>query len=562
MTEYKRIPIGVEDFKRLHDDEYYFVDKTLMIKELLDTRSSVNLVTRPRRFGKTLNMSMLQRFFEKTEESNAYLFEGLNISRAGEKYMAYQGQFPVIMLSLKGMKQASYDNAFYMFKYAIDSEFNRHREVLKSEALSPKQRRQFENIYNYTAEDKDYINSIQVLSECLSAAYGKNVIILIDEYDVPLENAYFNGFYEQMVTLIRSVFESALKTNSHLEFGVLTGCLRVSKESIFTGLNNPSVYSVINNDLSTCFGFTYDEVKKICEDYQLEDRLEELKEWYDGYKFGDTEIYNPWSILNYLRSCRSHEACPTRAYWINTSSNDIIHKLVTEGSYDTHQQLEELVNGGRILAPVHEDITYRNIDVNSDHIWSFLLFTGYLKPVSLKVENGMLYAEMVIPNLEVSTIYRRTIMDWFNEKVRSEGTDKLFNAIINADVETFENEVTEWLNDGISFYDNYESFYHGFLAGLLLKRKNYRIESNREQGKGRSDITICEFVRRTVAVVIEIKVAEDMDSLDKACDDALKQIETNKYDDTFKRQQYKKVLKYGVAFCSDKVCRVKLAKQD
>ena len=290
--------------------------------------------------------------------------------------------------------------------------------------------------------------------------------------------------------------------------------------------------------------------------------MDELKEWYDGYKFGDTEIYNPWSILKYLWSCINHEACPTRAYWINTSSNDIIHKLVTDGSYDTHQQLEELVNGGRIIAPVHEDITYRNIDVNSNHIWSFLLFTGYLKPVSLKVEDGMLYAEMVIPNLEVSTIYRRTIMDWFNEKVRSEGTDKLFNAIINADVETFENEVTEWLNDGISFYDNYESFYHGFLAGLLLKRKNYRIESNREQGKGRSDITICEFIRRTIAVVIEIKVAEDIDGLDKACDDALKQIETNKYDDTFKRQQYKKILKYDVAFCSDKVCRVKLAKQD
>ena len=559
MTEYKPIPIGVEDFKETIDKGYYYIDKTDMIRELLDCFFKVNLITRPRRFGKTLNMSMLQRFFEKTEESNAYLFEGLNISKAGEKYMAYQGQFSVITLSLKGMKQANYDNALYMFKYAINSEFTRHREVLRSEALSPKQRKQFEDIYNDTAEDKDYINSIQVLSGCLHAVYEKNVIILIDEYDVPLETAYFGDFYEQMVILIRSVFESALKTNPYLEFGVLTGCLRVSKESIFTGLNNPSVYSAINNDLSTCFGFTYDEVKKICEDYQLDDKLDELKEWYDGYRFGKTEIYNPWSVLNYLKSCLSDEECPTRAYWINTSGNDIIHKLVTEGTYDTRQQIETLVNGGRIIAPVHEDITYRNIDVNTEHIWSFLLFTGYLKPVSLKVEDCILYAEMVIPNLEVSTIYRRTIMEWFNDRVRSEGTDKLFNAIIDADAETFENEVTEWLNEGISFYDNYESFYHGFLAGLLFGRRGYRIESNREHGKGRSDITICEFVRRSVAVVIEIKVAESFDGLDKACDFALHQIEKNKYEDTFKKECYKKILKYGVAFCSDKVCKVKLA---
>ncbi len=559
MTEYKPIPIGIEDFKETIDRGYYYIDKTDMIRELLDCFSKVNLITRPRRFGKTLNMSMLQRFFEKTEESNAYLFEGLNISKTGEKYMAYQGQFPVITLSLKGMKQANYHNSFAMFKDMITDEFRRHKDILNLSDIAEGDSERYLAILNRKAEDSDYLNAILFLSGMLSRAYKKNVIILIDEYDVPLEASYFNDFYEQMVILIRSVFESALKTNPYLEFGVLTGCLRVSKESIFTGLNNPSVYSVINNDLSTCFGFTNDEVKKICEDYQLEDKLEELKEWYDGYRFGKTEIYNPWSILNYLKSCLSDEECPTRAYWINTSGNDIIHKLVTEGAYDTHQQIETLVNGGKIIAPVHEDITYRNIDVNTEHIWSFLLFTGYLKPVSLKVEDCILYAEMVIPNLEVSTIYRRTIMEWFNDRVRSEGTDKLFNAIIDADVETFENEVTEWLNEGISFYDNYESFYHGFLAGLLFGRRGYRIESNREQGKGRSDITICEFVRRSIAVVIEIKVAESFDGLDKACDFALQQIENNKYEDTFKRERYKKILKYGVAFCSDKVCKVKLA---
>ncbi len=558
MTDYKAIPIGVEDFKRLHDDGYYFVDKTLMIKELLDKKGAVNLITRPRRFGKTLNMSMLQRFFEKTDESNAHLFENLDISKAGEKYMAYQGQFPVISLSLKGMKQASYHDSFFMFKNAISDEFQRHMELMSWPDITEGDREKYMSILNRKADDSEYLNAVLFLSRLLFGAYQKKTIILIDEYDVPLEASYFNDYYERMVVLIRSVFESALKTNSYLEFGVLTGCLRISKESIFTGLNNPSVYSVINNDLSTCFGFTYDEIKKICEDFQIEEKLDEMKEWYDGYKFGETEIYNPWSILNYLKSCLSKEACPTRAYWINTSSNDIIHKLVSEGTYDTHRQIEELVNGGQLTKPIYEDITYRNIDVNTDHIWSFLLFTGYLKPISLHLENGILCADMVIPNTEVSTIYRRTIMDWFHEKVQSEGTDELFNAIIGADVETFENEVTKWLDEGISFHDNYESFYHGFLAGLLLGRKGYRIESNRENGKGRSDLTICEFQKRTVAVVIEIKVANDFAGLDKACDTALEQIKEKKYEETFRKECYRKVLKYGVAFCSEKVCRVKL----
>jgi len=558
MKDFKPIPIGVEDFKRLVDDGYYFVDKTLMIKEILDKKGAVNLFTRPRRFGKTLNISMLQRFFEKTDEDNVYLFDGLNISQAGEKYMQHQGQYPVISLSLKSMKQPNYDLSFYTFRYMIRSEFGRHIEVLQSDQLLPEDKKIFEEICNNTADDSVFINAVRFLSDCLYAVYQKKVITLIDEYDVPLEASHFRGFYDKMVDLIRSVFESALKTNPYLEFGVLTGCLRVSKESIFTGLNNLNVYTVINNDFSHCFGFTQQEVEKIADDFGMQDKLSEMKQWYDGYLFGQIEIYNPWSILKYVQSARSNEVCPSQPYWSNTSSNDIIYELVVNGDEETHSQIEALVNGESLTKPIYEDITYRNININTDYIWSFLLFTGYLKPISMHLEGDLIYAEMVIPNREVGTVYKRMIMQWFDEKIRINGTDDLFKAVINGDAEGFENEVNNWLVSSISYQDNYESFYHGFLAGLLLGKRGYRVESNRKNGKGRTDITICEFQRRMVAVVIEVKIAKDFGDLDATCDRAMKQIAEKNYVTNLKQQYYKKVLKYGVAFCSEKVCRVKL----
>ncbi|MCC8111045.1 MAG: ATP-binding protein, partial [Ruminococcus sp.] len=394
--------------------------------------------------------------------------------------------------------------------------------------------------------------------DCLYTAYQKKVIILIDEYDVPLESSHFRGFYDEMVDLIRSVFESALKTNPYLEFGVLTGCLRVSKESIFTGLNNLNVYTVINNDFSHCFGFTQQEVEKIADDFGIQAKLPEMKEWYDGYRFGKTEIYNPWSILKYVQSAVSDEECLSQPYWSNTSSNDIIHELVINGNEETHSQIEALMNGESLSKPIYEDITYRNININTDYIWSFLLFTGYLKPIRLFKKNILTYAELVIPNVEVQTVYQTTIMQWFDEKIRTNGTDDLFKAVISGDAEGFEKEVNNWLVSSISYQDNYESFYHGFLAGLLLGKRGYRVESNRENGKGRTDITIYEFQRRTVAIVIEVKIAKDFGDLDAACDRAMKQIAEKKYVANLKQQYYKKVLKYGVAFCSEKVCRVKL----
>ena len=558
MSNFKPLPIGVEDFKVIIDKGSYYVDKTDMIRELLDSGATVNLFTRPRRFGKTLNISMLQRFFEKTDEDHAYLFDGLNISQAGEKYMQHQGQYPVISLSLKSMKQPNYDLSFYTFRYMISGEFERHNEILHSNAIASEKKKMFEEICNNTADDSVFINAVRFLSDCLYAVYQKKVIILIDEYDVPLETSHFRGFYDEMVDLIRSVFESALKTNPYLEFGVLTGCLRVSKESIFTGLNNLKVHTITDSIFSECFGSTEKEVKKITEDFQIQDKFDEMKEWYDGYLFGEAEIYNPWSILNYVLSAITERNVIPKPYWSNTSSNDIIHELVVNGDEETHSQIESLMNGESLTKPIYEDITYRNININTDYIWSFLLFTGYLKPISMHLEGDLIYAEMVIPNREVGTVYKRMIMQWFDEKIRTNGTDDLFKAIIDGNAEGFEEEVNNWLDESISYHDNYESFYHGFLAGLLMGRRGYRVESNRENGKGRTDITICEYRKRTFAVVIEVKIAQNYLDLDAACDRAMKQIEDKCYVSNMKKNGYKKVLKYGVAFCSEKVCRVKL----
>ncbi|MCD7811301.1 MAG: AAA family ATPase, partial [Ruminococcus sp.] len=436
MENFKPIPIGVEDFKVIIDKGSYYVDKTDMIRELLDSGATVNLFTRPRRFGKTLNISMLQRFFEMTDENNAYLFDGLNISQAGEKYMQHQGQYPVISLSLKSMKQPDYSKSFGTFKDVIKREFWRHRDVLSSNEIVPEDREIFSQITHGTAEDDTYITAIRTLSDCLYAAYHKKVIILIDEYDVPLETSHFRGFYDEMVDLIRSVFESALKTNPYLEFGVLTGCLRVSKESIFTGLNNLKVNTINTLDFRDCFGFTEDEVKEMTEYYGISDRFPEMKEWYDGYLFGQKEIYNPWSIINFVSDAKSDHNSLLQPYWSNTSSNDIIHELVVNGNEETHNQIEALMNGESLTKPIYEDITYRNININTDYIWSFLLFTGYLKPVQLfKGTDNLTYAKLVIPNIEVQTIYQTTIMQWFDEKVRSTSRDDLFTAMINGNAD-------------------------------------------------------------------------------------------------------------------------------
>lgn len=557
MADYKPIPIGIEDFKEIIDKGYYFVDKTMLIRDILDSGSKVTLFTRPRRFGKTLNMSMLKRYFENTAEDNSYLFDGLAMSGTGEKYKLYMRQYPVISISLKGMKQPDFETSFIRFKNLVTREFERHDNIISSEKLKPLQRKQFSEIYNGTADDSVYSDSLKLLSDCLYRVYGKKVIILIDEYDVPLENAYFNGFYEEMINLIRSVFESVLKTNDSLEFAVLTGCLRISKESIFTGLNNLKVYSVSDAAFSQYFGFMEQEVRKLAEYYNLPERFDEIRTWYDGYRFGKTEIYNPWSVLNYIKDAVADNSCIPDAYWVNTSSNSIIHELIAKSDRRIRDDIEKLIKGDSIDKLLYQDITYVNMNVKSDYIWSFLLHTGYLKPVRIYKKGIQTYFSAVIPNLEIVTIYENTFRQWFDESIRIADKSILLKAVLDGDAETFELEVNRWLLKSISYHDGYENFYHGFLVGLLEYSDEYLVESNRESGTGRNDIVIKNVLTREIAVILEIKSVGKGETLDGMCDVALKQIEDRQYEVNLGYEGYKKILKYGIAF-EGKRCRVRI----
>ena len=553
----RELGTGVQSFSQLIEDKCFFIDKTNFIKEWWKSKEAVTLITRPRRFGKTLNMSMLRYFFEKTDADNSYLFDGLSISGSGDQYTSHMGQYPVISISLKGMKQASYEMSFLQFKNIIIDEFGRHGELLKSDKLTSAQIGMFTAIYDNKADDSAYFSALKLLSDCLASAYSKNVVILIDEYDVPLENAYFNEYYDEMINLIRSVFESVLKTNSSLEFAVLTGCLRISKESIFTGLNNLSVCSIMNNGYSKYFGFTEDEVIKMLDYYGKAGELPEIKKWYDGYRFGTTEIYNPWSIVKFIQSTLNEEEQSFLPYWSNTSSNAIVHKLITESDITVREKIEQLMDGETLCEPIYEDTVYADINVNSDQIWSFLLFTGYLKMVSQKNIGDILHAELVIPNTEVRTIYQRTIMQWFKEKVNADPREDLFEALLNKDCTRIEDIICDWLDSTISYYDEKEQYYHGFMTGLLSGFKGYILKSNRESGDGRLDITLMDRSRRELAVVIEVKDTKNFNELESLCDKGLAQIEEMRYESELRNDGYKNIIKYGIAFCK-KSCMVKL----
>ena len=553
--KHKPLPIGVEDFKRLVDNGYYFVDKTLMIKELLENKETVNLFTRPRRFGKTLNMSMLQRFFEATEKSNAYLFDGLKIA-AYPEYMAYQGQYPVISISLKSMKQASYTNAFYMYKNLIAKEYEKHKIILESNQILDSEKEVFQNIMEQRADQNVYLNSIRTLSDILAKYYEKNVIILIDEYDVPLENAYHEGFYDDMTNLIRSCFESALKTNPSLEFAVLTGCLRVSRESIFTGLNNLKTYSITKNKFSQYFGFTQAEMQEILQTFSLEQYAGTIAKWYDGYRFGLTEIYNPWNVLNCIDSYLQNDMVACEPYWSNTSSNRIVKRLIEESNERTKSMVEELINGTPIHTQIFEDVTYGTIDVNQDYIWSFLLFTGYLKIISCETFGDETYYDMVIPNVEIKSIYKNTIRSWFIDHINRDSRTDILESVIHADAEKLEDLLCTWLTNTISCFDEQENYYHGFVTGLVSGFSGYMVVSNRESGNGRFDLVVKQRSRWHHAAILEFKVVEKYNQMTKACEDALRQIEEKDYEASLRDEQYENIAKLGICFCQ-KRCRVK-----
>ena len=406
---------------------------------------------------------------------------------------------------------------------------------------------------------KDYVDSLFYLSQCLERYHRKKVIILIDEYDVPLENSYFEGFYDEMIKFIRSLFESALKTNNSLEFAVITGCLRISKESIFTGLNNLKIISVLNSQYAEHFGFKQSEVTKMLEDYSLIEKENTIKDWYNGYTFGDTNVYNPWSLIQYVDDLNSNKNSFPISYWANISSNSIVRSLIEKSDLKTKQEIETLIAGETIEKPVHEDITYDEIYKNTDSIWNFMYFTGYLKKVYERMDSeDERYLGLMIPNKEVKYIFRHKVLDWFNEKIKVKDLSILYNSILEGDTETFELNVVDILEDTISFNDAYESFYHGFLLGILSNMERYIVQSNREMGNGRSDILIRYPNRRGKAVIIEMKIAKEITQLESKCDEALAQIEDRKYYSPLVKEGYKDILKYGIAFYR-KDCLIKRA---
>lgn len=555
---WKPLPIGVDNFENLIKNNYYFVDKTLFIRELLDMKGEVNLFTRPRRFGKTLNMSMLRCFFEKGNEDPAVLFFGTKIMEAGGQYLSHLGRYPVISLSLKSMKQPSRELSLAMLKRAVGEEFSRHwPAVLESGRLTEAALERYLRIRDLKGSDADYADALKYLSECLHTCLDEKVVILIDEYDVPLENAWFHGFYNDILFPVRSLFESALKTNENMAFAVVTGCLRISRESIFTGLNNLKIMSITDDSYSEYFGFTQQEVEQMLDFYGLSENTETVRQWYDGYCFGNTEVYNPWSVINYVSSCRKNRNALPKPYWSNTSSNDIVRTLVERSDLSVRQEIETLIGGGSITKPIHEDVTYEDMDSTQDHLWNFLFFTGYLKKIREFQEEETIYIEMAIPNREVRYIYKNTVLRWFEEKTGKKKLTPLYDSILNGDSKKTAEILSENLIETISFYDYQESYYHGFLAGMLKNIGNYIVLSNRESGNGRPDIILKYPSVRGKAVIIEIKVAKSCQELGQKCEEALKQIEVKNYEAELLREGYQDIMKYGVAFYK-KECMVKL----
>ena len=554
---WKPLPIGVDNFENLIRNGYYFADKTLFIRELLDMKGEVNLFTRPRRFGKTLNMSMLRCFFEKSGEDPAVLFSGTKILEAGEQYLSHMGRYPVISLSLKSMKQPSLELSLAMLKKAVGAEFSRHwQAVHDSGKLTGAALERYVRLRDLNGSDADYADALKYLSECLHACFGEKAVILIDEYDVPLKNAWFHGFYDDVLFPVRSLFESALKTNDNLAFAVVTGCLRISRESIFTGLNNLRILSITDDSCSEYFGFTQQDVDQMLAFYDLSDRTEAVKQWYDGYCFGNTEVYNPWSVINFVSSCRRNRNALPRPYWSNTSSNDIVRILVEKSDLSVRREIETLIEGSSITKPVHEDITYEDMQSTQDNLWNFLFFTGYLKKLREFQEEENIYIEMTIPNREVRYIYKNTVLHWFEEKTEKKELSPLYESILNGDAGKMAEILSENLMETISFYDYQESYYHGFLAGMLKNIGNYIVVSNREAGNGRPDIVLKYPSIRGKAVIIEIKIAGSWKELEKKCTEALKQIEEKDYEAELRREGYQNIMKYGVAFYK-KECMVK-----
>ena len=533
----KLLPTGIENFKTMIDKSAYYVDKTNFIENVLSEQ--VVLYTRPRRFGKTLNMSMLYYFFSIKERENSYLFDGLNISK-NKDALKHQNKYPTIFISLKEMKSLTFDAQISSFSNVIYELLEKNLEILSSDQLSDTTKDILNKLHNRSSCVEDLKISLRVITNALYTYYQQKVIVLIDEYDVPLQAAYQNNYYEEMVEFLRSVFSSALKTNDALEKGVMTGCLRISKESIFTGLNNFTAYSVLNNISSESFGFTESEVKQLLKDYSLSEKMDEVKEWYDGYQFGNNEIYNPWSTLMYVKNITQDVSFKPISFWANTSGNDLVVKYIQNGDKKLRKEFDLLMNGQSLIKYIKPELTYREMD-NINNIYSFLLLTGYLKVIKDRGENQY---ELIIPNKEVYEIYKQSFMSYFEDYTTSK-KNELYQELVDGDAKKVNLLLNDILLRSISYFDNQESFYHGFLVGLL---NDYEVVSNKESGNGRFDVCVLpENILGTI-VLIECKHSISEDDLIDDAKEGARQIVEQKYLEEHKFKKYENVIGYGISF--------------
>lgn len=560
-----KLPIGIEKFEEIRTEGFYYVDKTGLIRELLDNWGKVNLFTRPRRFGKSLNMSMLRCFFEYGCDST--LFDGLEIAGQREYCQKYMGKFPVILITLKGVDARNYEEAAGMLRSIIGTAALRFQFLADSPRLSNEDKSLYRQLIKIDDSGKQgfsmppevLADSLRMLSELLRKHYGQNVILLIDEYDVPLDKAQQAGYYDEMVTLIRSLFGQALKTNDSLYFAVLTGCLRIAKESIFTGLNNMNVFSTTSTQMGEYFGFTDDEVTEMLRYYGLEDNFETVKKWYDGYRFGTAQVYCPWDVINYCRDARFQPEAFPRAYWINTSGNDIIREFIRMATPGTRREIEALVAGETVTHRIRQELTYRELYDNIDNLWSVLFTTGYL--AQRGAEDADVY-RLAIPNLEIRQIFVEQIQEWFREESRKDTPrlDTFCSAFLRGDADAVETQLNTYLRKTISIRDTAarktkkENFYHGMLLGLLSHREDWIVTSNTESGDGYSDILV-EAEDQGIGIVIEVKYAEE-GKLDAACTEALEQISRLDYEDRLRQDGMDTVVQFGIA-CYKKRCIVR-----
>ena len=549
--ESKKLPVGIDSFEKLRREDFYYIDKTGLIRDLLNNWGEVNLFTRPRRFGKTLNMSMLKSFFEIGADKT--LFDGLLISRETALCEAYMGKFPVIFISLKGVDGLTFEDAYGMLRRIIRAEVSRLQMLLDSERISEDAKKPLERILKEEDTKEDILDSLKTLSCLLYQHYGQKTVLLIDEYDVPLDKAFHHGYYREMVALIRGLFGQALKTNEYLQFAVLTGCLRVAKESIFTGLNNFKVLSIIDPRFDEHFGFTDAEVKRLLADYGLESHFDEIKEWYDGYRFGDVDVYCPWDVINHVDLLRAKPDARPQAYWINTSGNDLVKDFVDEADATTQDEIERLVAGETIEKKVRLELTYPEIKESIDNLWSVLFTTGYLTYTE-QTEDGSY--RLKIPNREVREVYILQIQEWFKRSLEKERhtTQALCQALLEGDAEKASDELIMIMSGMISVLDakarekQKENFYHGLLLGLLRNASDWKILSNAEAGEGFSDILIEPRRKPNMGIVIEIKYAATFQGLGEACAKAMEQIKARGYGERLRNEGREDILAYGIAF--------------